>query len=135
MARRSCFAVLAFVAVSAIAFGVRGCGTKGSTKFSYSPPIAPFGISFSIDENKNVSVAAGIATPVGTFSIEQGFPQRQDLNYIVFRNRRRGEDQVFKIASDGHVDLHAVGEHNFRVSREGQAFVVDVETISGRIDI
>ena len=118
-----------------ISSSVAGCGGKGSTKLSYSAPIVPIGISFAVDSDGAVSVAGGIATPVGTFAIEHSFPTRQEMNYIVFRNRRLGTDQVFKIGTDGHVDLHLQGEHNLRITRDGRAFVIDADTISGRIDV
>jgi hypothetical protein len=86
-----------------------GCDGKGSTKLSYSAPIAaPLGISFSIDKDGSWVAAAGIATPVGTFAIEHTLESRDAFTYIVLRNREKGTDQVFKIGTTGYVDIHAI---------------------------
>lgn len=112
-----------------------GCGGKGSTKLSYSPPASPTVISFSADKDGNWTIAAGLATPMGTFSIEHTFETRDDFTYVVLRNRDKGTDQVFKIGSAGHVDLHVIGEHKLRMQREGNKWIIDTQTISGTLEV
>lgn len=117
-------------------FLLAGCGGKGSTKLSYQAPAAlPLGISFTLDKDGSWILAAGIATPMGTFSIEHTFASRDEFTYIVLRNREKGTDQVFKIGITGYVDVHAIGEHRLRMQRDGNRWIIDTQTISGTLTI
>jgi len=114
---------------------VAGCGGKGSTKVSYqTPPFSPFKISFTMNQKGVWEVDVGIATPVGIFSISQEFGSRGDFTYIVLRDRAKGTDQVFKMGVTGYVDIHTVGEHKIRLQQEDNRWIIETETISGRLE-
>lgn len=124
------FVLAALAAVMALLGGCDG----DSTRASYQSPI-PLGITLSKSPDGDWTVAAGIATPVGTFGIEHTFVAEGGYSYLVLRDRKKGTDQVFKMAADGYLTAHAVGDHWIRMSRDGRKWVLDIDTIEGTLDI
>lgn len=124
------FVLAAPVAMLALLAGCDG----DSTRASYQAPI-PLGITLSKSLDGDWIVAAGIATPVGTFGIEHTFVAEGGYSYLVLRDRKKGTDQVLKMAADGYLTAHAVGDHWIRMSREGKKWVIDINTVEGTIDI
>jgi hypothetical protein len=125
---------LAVFAASTFCVSITGCGkSRGTTKLTYSPPAAPLALSFTSDSQGNWTVAAGIATPLGTFSIEHQFARQPENTYIVFRDRKKGTDQVFALSTKTYVEIYTKGEHRLLIHREENKFIIDAETISGTI--
>jgi hypothetical protein len=122
------------LALSACLMLIAGCGGKGSTKLTYGLPAAPLQFSIAMDKDGICTVGGGIVSSVGTFAIEHSFPTREELTYIIIRNRTRGTDTVFKISESGFVDLHAVGDHTFRMHREDNNFYFDITSEWGTLD-
>lgn len=111
-----------------------GCDDS-TTRVSYQTPVAPLGISLARNADGDWTVAAGIATSVGMFGIEHTFVAEGGYAYLVIRDRKKGTDQVFKMATDGYLTAHAVGDHYIRMSREGKKWVIDIDTVEGTLDI
>ena len=111
------------------------CGKKDKTRITFQPNVAPLAFSFTRKEEGLWSAGTGIATPYGIFMIEQEFDRREDFTYIVFRDRAKGIDQVFKVGSKGYIELHTLGEHKLRLQREENKIVIDDEAITGTITV
>jgi hypothetical protein len=77
--------------------------------------------------------SGGFVTQYGVFAIAQSFDTRDQFTYLILRDRAKGTDQVFKLATKGYVELHTIGEHRIRLEREENKLIVDVETTSGTI--
>jgi hypothetical protein len=112
-----------------------GCGKKDKTRITFRPNVAPLSFSFSRQESGLWSASAGVITSYGILSIEQEFDRREEFTYIVFRDRAKGTDQVFKVGSKGYVELHTIGEHKLKMQREENKIVVDNEAISGTVEV
>lgn len=114
---------------------VAGCGKKSKTSVDFRPAGTPLSFKCSRQADGLWTVSGGIVTQVGIISIEQTFDMRDEFTYLVFRDRAKGTDQVFKLATKGYVELHTVGEHKIRVQREENKVLIDVETLSGSFDL
>lgn len=112
-----------------------GCGGKGSTTVTYRPSQLPLEIRLKQEDGGLWTVSGGLVTPAGVFAIEQQFDMREQFTYIVLRDQSKGTDQVFKVGATGYVELHTTGEHKLRIKREDKKIIVDVDTLSGTIDV
>jgi hypothetical protein len=112
-----------------------GCGKKSRTQVSYRPNNAPLVFSCSRQGDGLWTLSGGVVTQVGIFSIDQTFDTRDPYTYIVFRDRTKGTDQVFKLGTRGYVELHTVGEHTIRIEHDEEKTIIDVATVSGSFDL
>lgn len=134
LAKSNFFAGLIFSMTASMLLATLGCGGKGSTSFSYSTP-GPVGITFAVDGGGNANVSGGFATLLGRFSVNHSFSKRSDYSYIILRDRNRGTDQVFKISKTGYLEVKTSGEHVIRVEQADDAFVLDIQQISGTFEV
>lgn len=126
-------AIVAVLLATIVAAG-SGCD-DGNTRVAVTAPVAPLGFSISRDSEGDWTIGVGAITRFGGFAIEHTFATDAGYTYIVIRDRERGKDQVFRMASDGWVEAHAVGDHRIRFSREGKRkWIFDVQTKEGTID-
>lgn len=124
----------AILAVAGFSIALTGCDpTRGQSKLTYTTPTLPVNVSFTTDFQGNWTVTAGVATPIGTFSIEHEFPSQKDDTYIVFRDRSKGRDQVFALGRKAYLRIHTQGEHLLDVRKENNKFIIEATTISGAI--
>lgn len=114
-----------------LSLALAGCGKKSKTSLTYVPHGVPVAIKCSRQADGLWTLSGGLITHVGIFSIEQSFDTRDEFTYLVLRDRAKGTDQVFKLATKGYVKLHTVGEHRIQVERDDNKVVIDVETVSG----
>lgn len=117
-----------------LSLALSGCGGGAKTTGYYKTPFVPVEVKLSRQANGLWTAGGGLATPVGTFGIEQTFDTRAEFTYLVLRDRARGTDQVFKLATRGYVEFHMVGEHRMRVDRQDNKLTVDVDTLAGSFD-
>ena len=129
-----CKFCLFFILLVLTVFFSVSCGKKSKTDFVYKAPI-PVEIRCSRQNDGLWKISGGVPVQgVGVFAIEQTFDTRDEYTYIVLRDRSKGTDQVFKIATKGYIELHTVGEHKIMVQRDENKVTLDVATISGFFD-
>lgn len=98
-------------------------------EFSYQPLFSP--VSFSIDSDGNISVAAkaSVVTPIGVFSAGAKLPIIDSPGYtqVNIRNRKSGKVSVYKVRNNGEqlvVVLSGKAEAKLKV--RDRFIVVDV---------
>src|SRR5690242_9962711 len=100
---------------------------QGEAKVAYHPPLLPIELSIGADGSVELAASAEIATPVGTFSLQQSMAHRQISKrhtLLIIRHIAHGSvvDTLIKIKSSIRMKFLLNGSYGF--SRSGNIAVL-----------